>query len=47
MREQEGHIERLLKVESRVAVALVPSLEVLGIQSHRATKALGDVLIAG
>src|SRR5436305_15083784 len=44
LRDQEGQLQRLTGVQSRVAGGLVPAVEVLVADLHGAAEALGDVL---
>src|SRR5919205_3201355 len=44
LRDQEGQLEGLTGVQPRVAGGLVPAVEVLVADLHRAAEALGDVL---
>src|SRR3954453_17872296 len=44
LRDQEGQLQGLAGVQARVAGGLVPAVEVLVADLHRAAEALGDVL---
>src|SRR3954466_13462947 len=44
LRHEEGELQRLTGVQPRVAGGLVPAVEVLVADLHRAAEALGDVL---